>query len=68
LRTKERSMKTCGTCRMTKDDECFWKNKAKPDGLDNMCVACRRLYNLLNRRKINRRKREYRVLHREAAR
>ena len=53
---------------MTKDDECFWKNKAKPDGLDNMCVACRRLYNLLNRRTINRRKREYRVLHREAAR
>ena len=53
---------------MNKDDECFWKNKAKSDGLDNMCVACRRLYNLLNRRKINRRKREYRVLHREAAR
>ncbi len=33
-------MKTCGKCKVPKDDSCFYKEKRKVDGLHGWCKEC----------------------------
>ena len=33
-------MKTCSQCKIEKPFEAFYKNKARPDGLQETCIEC----------------------------
>ena len=37
-------MKTCGKCKVEKDEAEFWKNNNYKDGLDFRCKSCVREY------------------------
>ena len=38
-------MKVCSTCQESKDESLFYKNRALPGGLSNVCKTCQNGYN-----------------------
>ena len=59
-------MKVCIKCHKEKPDNCFAISKWKypKDGLQNTCKQCNKIYRELNKEKILKYKREYRIKNR----
>ena len=57
-------MKTCPTCKESKELICFYKNKSKPDGFSVYCKECKaefqRKYWQANAKKLAEQRRKYR--------
>jgi hypothetical protein len=62
-------MKMCGTCRVSKPPEEFYRNKAHRGGLSNQCRACFRVANAASKKKnwerTSRERAKYSASHRE---
>ena len=59
-------MKTCKKCKVSKDPSGFNKDKAKKDGLESSCKACKAEYYQENREELAAKKAKYKKENREA--